>query len=253
MRKQLAMIIDPARCIDCKACLVACGTEHGLPAGLHRNWVRQSDADGCIPLPPGVSYQPGACMHCDKAPCVDACPTGASRKDPDTGEVIVDKGLCIGCGKCVSACPYAARYMHPVTRKVDKCDYCAARRRQGLEPACVATCPTKVRIFGDINDPASPAAKALQGRVPVRIEDAAYPSAPNMYYISETHPADWPKGSPPTPVDTVMRAASTVFQWGTGMLGLALVVTGIREYMASSHRRAHTEAPAKSNEEEDHG
>jgi tetrathionate reductase subunit B len=61
--------------------------------------------------------------------------------------------MCIGCGQCVPACPYGARYRHPELRIADKCDFCHDRRQAGLEPACVSTCPTKARIFGDLLDP----------------------------------------------------------------------------------------------------
>ena len=67
----------------------------------------------------------------------------------------VDQSLCIGCGYCVEACPYDARYINPRTNKVDKCDFCSARLERGEQPACVNTCTAHAKYFGDLEDPQS--------------------------------------------------------------------------------------------------
>jgi len=64
--------------------------------------------------------------------------------------VLVDGDDCIGCGYCIIACPYDARFFNEETRIVDKCTMCAHRVDAGRLPACVETCPTKVRTFGDL-------------------------------------------------------------------------------------------------------
>jgi len=148
--KQYAIIIDTDRCLDCKACLVACKVENDVPKGFWRNWVKHTG---------GISgrrtrYQPGQCMQCDQPSCVAACPVGATFKRKD-GIVVIDPAKCIGCANCVSACPYGARYRDPASRMADKCDFCQHRLKRGEEPACVETCPTRARIFGDLNDPMS--------------------------------------------------------------------------------------------------
>ncbi|HIV65608.1 MAG TPA: 4Fe-4S dicluster domain-containing protein, partial [Candidatus Mailhella excrementigallinarum] len=81
------MVIDATKCMNCKACLVACQQRNHVPLGHARNWVRQTP-DVSSPL--GFAFQPGACMHCDKPLCVDACPTHATYK-ADDGSVVIDK------------------------------------------------------------------------------------------------------------------------------------------------------------------
>lgn len=193
MAQQLAMVIDAAKCIDCKACVAACKVANEVPTGQFRNWIKTTG----MPAVPGkgtgrTPFQPGACMHCENPTCVSACPTGATYKDKDTGEVVIDEALCIGCGNCIPACPYDARFRNEVKRKADKCNYCPERRAAGLPPACVDTCPTKARVFGDINDPES-AAGILYNKNKERLTRVAAKTdtRPNMYYLGDPGPGEW--------------------------------------------------------------
>jgi len=196
MKKQLAMVIDSSLCIDCKACTLACKIENNVPDGHWRNWVKRSEPDFSQPdwmthhAP--LHFQPGGCMHCEVPTCVQACPTGATFKDTKDGAIKVDPKLCIGCGSCIPACPYGARYRHPTRNIVDKCDYCEKRRERGELPACVITCPTKARVFGDINDPNSDAAQLLKKNQSVRVINNESDTKPNMYYLAATAPLNWP-------------------------------------------------------------
>ena len=140
------MAIDASKCLNCKACLIACQQRNAVPYGLSRNWVRETPDTAS---PSGWRYQPGACMHCDEPSCVDACPTHATYKAED-GVVMVDETRCIACGSCMRACPYQARHIDPARRVVDKCDYCAPSRAEGMEPACVSVC-TISRLFSSPN------------------------------------------------------------------------------------------------------
>ena len=151
MKSQLAMVIDSSKCIDCKACMVSCKVANEVPEGQWRNWIKQDMPDLMASRPGRAHFQPGGCMHCDNPTCVAACPTGATFKSDKDGTVVIDQDLCIGCGNCIPACPYAARYRHPEKKKAEKCDFCTERRARGQVPACVDTCPTKARVFGDIN------------------------------------------------------------------------------------------------------
>ena len=81
------MAIDASKCLNCKACLIACQQRNAVPYGLSRNWVRETPDTAS---PSGWRYQPGACMHCDEPSCVDACPTHATYKAED-GVVMVDE------------------------------------------------------------------------------------------------------------------------------------------------------------------
>jgi Fe-S-cluster-containing dehydrogenase component len=99
-------------------------------------------------------FVPKMCNHCAKSPCTQVCPVGATF-ETDEGIVLVDENYCIGCRYCVQACPYGCRYIHPDKGTVDKCTLCFHRLKKGLKPACFEICPTKARIFGDLNDPGS--------------------------------------------------------------------------------------------------
>jgi len=77
--------------------------------------------------------------------------------------VVVVPDKCIGCGACIASCPYDARYPHPAGY-VDKCTFCAHRIKKGMDPACVAVCPTKCLYFGDLHDPNSDVSQVLRKR-----------------------------------------------------------------------------------------
>ena len=104
---------------------------------------------------------PRSCLHCDDAPCVTVCPTGASYKRAEDGIVLVNEDACIGCGLCAWACPYGAREMDADAGVMKKCTLCVDRiynenlPEEDREPACVRTCPTGARHFGDFADPDS--------------------------------------------------------------------------------------------------
>ncbi|PKN66479.1 MAG: 4Fe-4S ferredoxin [Deltaproteobacteria bacterium HGW-Deltaproteobacteria-15] len=185
--KRYAIVIDTSKCFDCKACMIACKVENAVPEGFWRNWVRHTGGlNGRR-----THYQPGQCMQCDEPSCVAACPVGATWRRKD-GLVVIDQTRCIGCGNCVTACPYAARYRHPETRTADKCDFCAHRLKRGEEPACVETCPTKARVFGDLNDPQSRVSELIKLEKLVQVVSPVVDTKPAIYYSAGTLPLDWP-------------------------------------------------------------
>ena len=185
--KKYGIVIDVSKCIDCKACMIACKVENQLPTGFWRNWIRPLwNTNGT-----GKSeFQPGQCMQCDNPSCVAACPVGATYKQSN-GVVTIDAGKCIGCGNCVTACPYGARYRNPERRIADKCDFCQHRIERGQQPACVATCPTRARVFGDLNDPKSAVALQAEKQELVRIIGPHSNTRPNIYYHRGTQQLDW--------------------------------------------------------------
>ncbi len=193
MSVRLGMVVEASSCLDCKACLAACKVANRVPEGYWRNWIVGPASEEETRRTGRVVFQPGGCMHCDEPTCVTACPTGATYKNEADGTVGIDRGLCIGCGQCLPACPYGARYRHPELRIADKCDFCASRRAAGLEPACVDTCPTKARTFGDLNDPKSEAGKKLKSGKAVQVVNAKTDTDPNMYYLGRPGRTDWPR------------------------------------------------------------
>jgi tetrathionate reductase subunit B len=101
-----------------------------------------------------------------------------------TGIVLNDRDRCIGCGACVEACPYGARYLNPVSgenRKVDKCDFCIELLAQGIQPFCVETCIANARIFGDLEDRTSEVARYIE-RGAVQLSSRQVNLNPNVFY-----------------------------------------------------------------------
>ena len=185
--KKYTIVIDGDRCIDCKACMVACKVENDVPEGFWRNWINTlGGQDGSR----RTEFQPSQCMQCDNPSCVAACPVNATYKNGN-GLVVIDQKTCIGCANCITACPYKARYRDPEKRIADKCDFCQHRLNRGDEPACVVTCPTKTRVFGDLNDPASRVARMKQSEKLVRITAPHVDTQPSIYYIEGTKLLDW--------------------------------------------------------------
>ncbi len=237
MAQQLAMVIDATKCIDCKGCVAACKVANNVPEGQWRNWIKQDEGTptpGVLPTAK-TRFQPGACMHCENPTCVDACPTGATYKDKETGAVIINDALCIGCGNCIPACPYNARFRNAVKRKADKCNYCPERRAHGLLPACVDTCPTKARVFGDINDPESEAGRLFRKNKAKLVQVAAKTDTkPNMYYIGDPGLQDW-AGEAVIPASMIAMKESAPFIKGiVGLSGLGVLAMLSRQLFVSS-------------------
>lgn len=133
---------DQKRCIGCYACEVHCKSEKNLPVGPRLNAIVpvESDDGGSIPR---ITFVYMHCYHCEKAACVNVCPTGAMRKRAEDGIVFVDESLCIGCKSCITACHWGVPQWDEGRGKVVKCDYCRDRVDKGLQPACVTKCTAK--------------------------------------------------------------------------------------------------------------
>lgn len=179
------MVIDLKRCVGCQACAVACKAENGTPRDVYFTRVLDHVA-GEYPIV-SKKYVPVLCNHCSDAPCERVCPSGATAKRSD-GIVTVDHKKCVGCRACYVACPYKnrtflkkgalkeglfkghitpfekARYQKWQEGTVVKCTFCYERVDQGLEPACVNTCPAEARVFGDLEDPESKVSRLIRQR-----------------------------------------------------------------------------------------
>ena len=172
-------IIDNRKCIGCHACTVACKSEHDVPIGVNRTWVKYIEK-GEFPDTRRL-FSVMRCNHCADAPCVEICPTEAlyTRKD---GIVDFDDRRCISCKACTQACPYDALYIHPDSMTAAKCNYCSHRTDIGLEPACVIVCPEHAIISGDMDNPQTEISQLL-ARETVSVRKPEKGTNPKLFYI----------------------------------------------------------------------
>jgi molybdopterin-containing oxidoreductase family iron-sulfur binding subunit len=194
-----------SRCEGFMECVSACVRENNLDRVSRTQYVRifemehgQMDVefgDGKffheVPVE-GHFYMGVQCFHCQNAPCIKACPTKATWREPD-GIVVVDYNWCIGCRYCMAACPYWGRRFNwnephvpkdEVTRKQhylgnrkrkrgvgEKCTFCIQRTREGKLPACADACPTGARVFGNLLDPESEIRFVLKNKKVFRMKE----------------------------------------------------------------------------------
>ncbi len=192
-------VIDQRKCIGCHACTTACKSEHEVPLGVFRTWVKSVEK-GSYPNT-RRHFLVQRCNHCENAPCVTICPTKALYKRDD-GIVDFNKDSCIGCKSCMEACPYEAIYIDPATDTAAKCNYCAHRTEVGLQPACVIVCPEQAIISGDLEDPTSQIAR-LVGRENVQVRKPEKGTKPQLYYI----------GADQTAINPEATASSVGYMW----------------------------------------
>lgn len=185
-------LIDQTSCIGCHACTVACKAEHDVPLGVFRTWVKYVEK-GEFPNS-RRHFLVERCNHCANAPCVAICPTGALFTRPD-GIVDFDKERCIGCKSCMQACPYDAIYIDPAEHTAAKCNFCAHRIDQGLQPACVLVCPEEAIIFGDLDDPTTRISR-LVGRESVAVRRPEQGTEPKLFYLGADATALMPEALP---------------------------------------------------------
>ena len=146
-------LIDASRCIDCRACLVACSVENNVPMKSTRIWMKDSTVTGKFP-DLNQYTAPFHCMHCIDPSCVSACTVGALEQNED-GIITYDNQACIGCRYCMYACPFEVPHFQwdKQFALITKCDLCVSRLEEGQsEPACAATCPTDAIQFGKRED-----------------------------------------------------------------------------------------------------
>lgn len=147
---QKAFVFDMTSCTGCRCCQVACKERHDLPVGVFYRRVADFEG-GAFPAVWAASLS-SACNHCDAPQCANNCPVLAPQKDLDTGLVVQDTDMCIGCGKCIVSCPYGVPAYNPVDDTVRKCDGCIALVRAGERPVCVAACSTRALRFMDAEE-----------------------------------------------------------------------------------------------------
>jgi len=167
---EVAKLIDISKCIGCKACQVACaewndlheeiGFNHGAydnPPDLSANtWtvmrfteVEETGNDGTR-----LEWliRKDGCMHCADPGCLEACPAPGAIVQYSNGIVDFHEENCIGCGSCITGCPFDVPRLSKKDAKAYKCTLCSDRVSAGLEPACIKTCPTGALVFGSKED-----------------------------------------------------------------------------------------------------
>jgi Fe-S-cluster-containing dehydrogenase component len=191
-----AMVVKTKLCTGCQTCAVACKMENLTLPGAARTTVTERVT---------AEWDVRQCMQCDAPPCVPVCPAKATAKNA-AGITLVNQEACVGCGACVQACPYGARTMngdkpffgkplpyeeaakrtgeaHRIHQagKADKCTFCEHRLAGGKPPMCVEACTTAARVFGDLDDRGSEAARLVAGGAkPFRPELG---TRPKLFYL----------------------------------------------------------------------
>lgn len=158
---QYGFYFDSDRCTGCKTCQVACKETYGLPVDtLWRTVLNYQGGSWTFDEASGA-YQPSgvfgyyismACNHCEMPACYAVCPVQAISKDDDTGIVRIDKELCIGCGSCLTACPYSAPSLQEADGIYTKCDLCYDLVTTGDVPVCVSGCNMRALDFGELEE-----------------------------------------------------------------------------------------------------
>ena len=149
MKKQYGFLIDSDRCVDCRACTIACKARHQVELGV--DWRHVATVwKGSYP---NVSFRSTsmACNHCEEPACIAVCPATAISKRGEDGIVVVDRKKCIGCHRCQKACPFHAPQFGE-DKKMQKCDMCLDIVSAGKAPTCVSTCSANALIFGALDE-----------------------------------------------------------------------------------------------------
>ncbi len=138
------VVVKVEHCVGCKTCEIACAIEHSPGKSLLTALAMPEKFKPRLRVEPAGYFSfPVRCQHCEDAPCLMACPTGAIYRDQASGAILLDEGRCIGCWMCALVCPFGAISSIGEPAKALKCDFCRDRRQQGKDPACVEACPTK--------------------------------------------------------------------------------------------------------------
>ena len=163
---EVAKLIDVSICIGCKACQVACSEwnelreEVGSCVGVYDNptdlsaqaWTvmrfNEVEENGKLEW----QIRKDGCMHSADPGCLKSCPSPGAIIQYKNGIVDFHEENCIGCGYCVTGCPFNVPRISKDDGKAYKCSLCSDRVAVGQEPACVKTCPTGAIQFGSKED-----------------------------------------------------------------------------------------------------
>lgn len=166
-----AILYDSTRCAGCQACESSCATANNLPESadeLIAGVTRKTDENrrtviNAYTTSKGEVYNKRQCMHCNEPACAAACLTQAMHKTKE-GPVIWRGEKCMGCRYCMVSCPFDVPKFeyHSSNPKIQKCDQCFTRQKEGKIPACVENCPAEALVFGTRRDLIKEARKRIQ-------------------------------------------------------------------------------------------
>ncbi len=188
---RLSLLIDVTKCSGCHNCFLACRDEYydndyspySAPQPLEGQfWMQVKEIErGSYPKPK-VDYLPLPCLHCEKAPCMEAATDEAVYRRED-GIVVIDPKKAKGQKQIVNACPYRVIYWNAGLEIPQKCTLCAHRLDDGAkEPRCVEACPTGALVFGDLDDPNSEIAKQ-SAALETEVFHPEYNASPMVRYV----------------------------------------------------------------------
>jgi len=258
-----SILFDTTKCTGCRGCQVACKQWNGLKAeatvntGTYENppdlspdtWLKMRFTEVGSNGRLAWVFTRRSCMHCTEAACVKVCPTNALYHH-DLGFVAYDKNLCSGCGYCVEACPFKVPRMSGSKLtgkgKMEKCLFCRDRVTNGLEPACVKTCPTGALSFGDLPELQTAArakVEALGGTAQLYGEKEL--DGLHVLYILSHPPEVLDSEGKTLPVDPKVSDITTAWKdilqpIGYGVIGLVAVGLALN-YMAARARMTQKE------------
>ncbi|HJS72877.1 MAG TPA: formate dehydrogenase subunit beta [Vicinamibacteria bacterium] len=256
----VAKLIDTTSCIGCKACEAACqewndqgltvgvtksddGTYQTMPDLRHDFWnlikFNEVEHDGGFTWLMS-KYQ---CMHCVDAGCLEACPAPGAIFRRENGIVDFDHDKCIGCGYCITGCPFDVPKLSPVTQKVYKCTLCSDRTAVGLEPACIKACPTNCLTFGardDLLRLADARAESLRadGKANAGVYNPAGVGGTNVLYVlaDATRPEDY--GLPRDPsIPWQVRLWKRPLKWVGNTIFAGVILGAFLHYLRYGPKR----------------
>jgi formate dehydrogenase iron-sulfur subunit len=248
--KHKAYLFDATRCIDCRACMVACSVENKIDMDKTRIWVAGLGVIGQYPNLDRATmvYH---CMHCEHPDCMSACPVGAYTKRED-GPVIYNPDLCIGCRYCMNACPFGVPHFDYDKGLIDgafidKCTFCPQRIDNGLEPACVATCPTDALEYGEREEMLKEAHARIAAH-PERYVDHVYGEHENggTSYLILSHVPFSELGLPNLPETPVNEVSEKVMEMTIPVaLGWGAVLTAVTVGIAAYDKKKELQKSSK--------
>jgi len=143
--------IDEKYCMGCRLCEVHCIVQHSKTKNILKTYMEEYPKPATRILVEEKGYVTFAlqCRHCEDAPCLDACMTGAMYRDKKTGAVLCNEDKCVGCWMCIMTCPFGVISRSPDKKSIaSKCDLCMGED----VPVCVKNCPNEALKYEDSKD-----------------------------------------------------------------------------------------------------